>query len=167
MEIAPNQIWRRRDPNGDHVTTFTVRTVKHGRVVGVTAKKHAVQALAANMLEPGGRFEYVGEGHPAEKREDRSRPEKEFVRKSTVDHAAQKRAHAEVVGDAVRRLRMAAGIGREELSKRIGASKSVLDHVEAGEAALSLYHATLIAEALDCTIDDLSPVTTSADERAA
>jgi ribosome-binding protein aMBF1 (putative translation factor) len=165
MEIAPNQIWRRRDPNGDHVTTFTVRTVKHGRVVGVTAKMHAVQASVANMLEPGGRFEYVGEGEPAQRREDRTRPEKEFVRKSVVDHAAQKRAHAEVVGAAVRRLRMEAGIGRDALAKMIGASKSVLDHVEAGESALSLYHATRIAEALDCTLDDLSPVV--ADERAA
>jgi DNA-binding XRE family transcriptional regulator len=164
--VEVGQRWSRRDPEGSRVVEFVVVGVKLGAVTGVTDTRKPLKARAPAMLSEE-RYTYLGVGRVPDRREEGSTPEKEFVRRSTFDRKAEIRRHNEIVGAAVRRLRMAQHMTIPALAEASGASKSTIDHVEAGDSPLSLFYASKIAEALDCTIDDLSPVTTSADERAA
>lgn len=63
------------------------------------------------------------------------------------------------VGRCIRTHRVAANMSQRELAEAVGVSASVIQNFEAGAAPCPLFTAANIAEALDCTIDDLAPVT--------
>lgn len=70
----------------------------------------------------------------------------------------------ENVGTTIRGLRKAAQVSQRQLSEAIGASESTLANIESGRSMPSFWTASQIAEALDCTLDDLAPVTIDAPE---
>lgn len=64
------------------------------------------------------------------------------------------------VGRRVREEREAAGLTQAQLARATGSmSPGTLSKVEQGDATLSLFQASRIAEVVDCTIDALCPVT--------
>ena len=65
----------------------------------------------------------------------------------------------ERVGQAVRGVRQAADLSIAKLADIIGISSAMLTNVEHGATPLPFYTARSIADAVDCTIDDLCPVT--------
>ncbi len=56
-------------------------------------------------------------------------------------------------------MRQGADLSIRALAEKIGISAAMLTNVEQGATSLPLYAARNIAEAIDCTIDDLVPVT--------
>lgn len=62
------------------------------------------------------------------------------------------------VGRSVRALRDAAGMSQRELCEAARVSAPMLVNIENGAIALPLFAASSIAEALDCTLDDICPV---------
>lgn len=60
QQIEVGQVWRRRDPEGERVTEFTVKNVspRTGAVIGLTASKRVVRARVVEMRK-GERYEYV------------------------------------------------------------------------------------------------------------
>jgi DNA-binding XRE family transcriptional regulator len=71
----------------------------------------------------------------------------------------QKSAFNEMVGLNVRRFRHALGASQARLSDDVGVSQSMLQNIETGTIACPLFVARNIAEVVDCTLDDLVPVT--------
>lgn len=166
-KVEVGQIWTRRDPEGTRVDEFVVGAVTAGTVTGYVTGSGKVLKASARDMKAGGRFTFVGMGKVPEKRERGYRVEKEHVREPLrVDHRAAQDAHSALVGAAIRAMREAAGMSVAALSRETAIDIKTMSKLEHGDLPCSLYRAALIAEALDCTIDDLSPVTV-ADERAA
>lgn len=59
------------------------------------------------------------------------------------------------VGENVRRIREDAGYTQAWLAEQVGITQAMLCQIERGKKEPSLKVAKWIAEALDCTIDDL------------
>ncbi len=72
---------------------------------------------------------------------------------------AHKSVFNEQVGRAVRDMRIGAALTIAKLADAIGMSTAMLTNVEHGATALPLFAARNIAEVVDCTLDDLVPVT--------
>ena len=74
-------------------------------------------------------------------------------------HVANYRAHlcSIMVGDRVKVRRLAEGWSQTELADRAVLSKKQVQNCEDGRAA-SLFVLVSLADALDCTLDDLCPV---------
>lgn len=64
-----------------------------------------------------------------------------------------------LVGRSVRDARHAADMSIAKLSDAVGVSTSMLANIESGATPLPLWTARNIADVVDCTIDDLAPVT--------
>lgn len=62
------------------------------------------------------------------------------------------------VGRSVRVLREAAGLSRKSLGDAAKLTTTTLAAIESGAMACPLYAAASIAEAIDCTLDDIVPV---------
>ena len=85
----------------------------------------------------------------------------ETVRKGQLSkpRATNYRAHlcSIMVGDRVKVRRLAEGWSQTELAERAVLSKKQVQNCEDGRAA-SLFVLVSLADALDCTLDDLCPV---------
>lgn len=62
------------------------------------------------------------------------------------------------VGDRIRDMREAAGLGRGKLAAMVELSTSMLEKIESGETSCPLYTAARLAEVFDVLIDELAPV---------
>lgn len=71
-----------------------------------------------------------------------------------------------LVGRCVREARLAAAMSQVVLADHIGVSASMLQNIETGAIACPLFAARNIAEVVDCTLDDLCPVTIDEPEEA-
>ena len=71
-------------------------------------------------------------------------------------------AFYDTVGQCIRRLRTEAGVTQRKLAADIGASTTSITNIEAGVSMPSLWLVSLIAHALDCSLDDIAPVTIDA-----
>lgn len=71
-----------------------------------------------------------------------------------------------MVGRCVREYRVGAAMSQASLADHIGISASMLMHVETGVIPCPLFVARNIAEVVDCTLDDLVPVTIDEPEEA-
>ena len=76
-------------------------------------------------------------------------------RNTQINHAEKNDFH-HVVGQAIRTARKANGLGPRELALKAGLTASSIANAEAGQSC-SLFVLVKIAEALDCTIDELVP----------
>lgn len=72
---------------------------------------------------------------------------------------AAKTAFNEMVGRCVRTHRNAAALSQARLADAIGVSQSTMQHIESGAIPCPLFALRNIAEVVDCTLDDLCPVT--------
>lgn len=63
------------------------------------------------------------------------------------------------VGHRVREARHSTGRSIARFSEDIGISPSMLQNIEQGDIACPFFTARNIAEIVDCTLDDLAPVT--------
>lgn len=66
----------------------------------------------------------------------------------------------EELGERVRTARERERMLQGELARAAGVSKKVMSQIELGTATPNAYVLARIAETLDCTIDDLVPLTT-------
>jgi transcriptional regulator with XRE-family HTH domain len=88
-------------------------------------------------------------------------------RRTDVDLEFARIHHTEKVARALRKLRRERGMSVTDLAAKISMGASALSKIEGGTAALSFHMAERVAEVLDCTLDDLSPVETDAEREAA
>lgn len=62
-----------------------------------------------------------------------------------------------ILGENVRRRRLAAGLSQEELAERAGLHRTYVSSIERGQRNVAVENIYAIAEALGCTPGDLLP----------
>lgn len=60
------------------------------------------------------------------------------------------------VGKNIKEMRELRNLTQEELAKKVGISQAMLSQIERGTKNPSLQVGTLIADALNCNVDDLT-----------
>lgn len=77
---------------------------------------------------------------------------------SDVDHGLLEMMVTKIIGERVRKMRLARGIDSEaKLARMLGVPTSTISRTEHGKAAGNVYRLIRLAEALHCRITDLLP----------
>lgn len=75
--------------------------------------------------------------------------------------AAQQRLFAEELGERIRVARMREGLTQNELARRAGIASGTMCLFEAGDRQPNAWTLARVAEVLDCSVEELVPITTA------
>lgn len=163
ISVQVGSVWERSDAFGPRVATFVVRSVdKFGNVLGVNLEdRRPIQARRSSMLTDP-RFRFISGPTPESLEQAKTRdrgfrpePKPKAPRVRAADLDRQRFELTEAVAKNVRRLRAERGMAQTELATEVGVSSAVMSKIELGQATCSLVVFVALAEALDCTLDDL------------